>query len=428
MTTAPPRSCFANTGAVAAIAIYAILSTIGMFSGGIWAIGGIALALILAAFRTMSERRFCVPDYCLAGLAFAALGFMALSSAWSITPAASLYESLRLATIFLPLMLLTGHKCHDQAASKYFFPIVAIAMATGALALGLELKFGGPLQKALHHGQVELTKYNRGLTYAILLAFPVMAWIKSQASCQSFPSIFSAFTARFKHREITLALFVAALLFPASLTESRAGKLALVAGLAVALASSIGPRLVAKALLFLPVLLTGWPYAARTLFMALHDKLGAIPASWQHRMEIWDYMSWRILERPLLGWGIGTSHVLPFQEPHGSLYEYATAPALHPHNAVTELWVELGIPGLALGLLFSYWALRKANRLSPALVPFAFGSWTAALCLSLTAYNFWTDSLFAAFALTGFAFSLLDAKLRGEILSYLKVSRSKRQA
>lgn len=395
------------------LVVYATLATFGEFSGGIWAIGGLALALTLALASWQSERKLPKPDTTLTAIAILSLGLMTLSIGWSVSPDLSIHESARLATVFLPLILLTCPTVIEKAHSKFLFPVMALAVILGALALGVELKLGGPLQKLFHHGQAELTKYNRGLTYVILLAFPVMAWIRSQNSAFPFPT--SAHSSRFKRSEIMLALFIIALLFPAGLTESRSGKLALIAGLAITLTATMNHRFISRTLMFLPALLVSWPFAARTLFLKFYDKLGEIPASWQHRMEIWDYMSWRILEKPWLGWGIGTSHILPFQQPHGDLYEYAIAPAPHPHNAITELWAELGLPGLALGLVFAYWALKKATRLSPTLVPFALGAWTAAVCLSLIAYNFWTDSLFASFALTGFAFSLLDKHRKNNI-------------
>lgn len=413
-TDSPPKRglTIRQSAQTVTLAIYATLATFGQFSGGLWAIGGLALALTLALASWQTERKIPLPDLSLLAIALASLGLMALSIGWSTSPDLSIHESARLATVFLPIILLTAPSIKEKAYSEFLFPAVALAMTIGALALGMELELGGPLQKLLHHGQAELTKYNRGLTYAILLAFPVMAWIRSANNSAAFPfaPAAAAHAPRFKRGEIMLALFIVALLFPAGLTESRSGKLALVAGLAVTLISSLNPKLVGKIMMFAPSVLVAWPFAARTLFLKFHDRLNEIPASWQHRMEIWDYMSWRILERPWLGWGIGTSRALPFQQPHGTLYEYAIAPAPHPHNVVTELWVELGLPGLALGLVLACWTLKKAMSLSPSLVPFALGAWATAICLSLIAYNFWTDSLFAAFALTGFAFSLLDWK------------------
>ena len=128
------------------------------------------------------------------------------------------------------------------------------------------------------------------------------------------------------------------------------------------------------------------------------------------RVEIWDYLSWRIAERPWLGWGLGSSHLLEWVNPDSLAYHFVHQPAPHPHNVFIELWVELGIPGLILGLAFAALTLRKIEHMPPQFMPYATGAWAAAFCLSLVAYDFWTDSLFTTFALIGFAFALLRAE------------------
>jgi O-antigen ligase len=167
------------------------------------------------------------------------------------------------------------------------------------------------------------------------------------------------------------------------------------------------PVLTRRLLTALPFLLLVWPFAVQRFFLAHSGWLNHIPPSWQARMEIWDYISYRIMERPWLGWGFGTAHTLPIIGPHSAAYVLTTVPAAHPHNVVAQLWVELGLPGLALGIVFALFTLRRATQLDEKLAPFAVGAWMAALCLSLVAYNFWTDSLLAAFALTGLMFALL---------------------
>ena len=156
-----------------------------------------------------------------------------------------------------------------------------------------------------------------------------------------------------------------------------------------------------------PFLLAAWPFAAQKLFLSRPDLIDRLPHSWQDRVEIWDYMSYRIFDRPILGWGLGSSPMLPWAEPNGALYHVRLVQAPHPHNAILQLWVELGLPGLALGILFALLVLHRAGRFDPKIMPFVLGAWTAALTLSLIAYNLWTDSFWAAFALTGFAFALL---------------------
>ncbi len=195
------------------------------------------------------------------------------------------------------------------------------------------------------------------------------------------------------------------------MTESRAAKLALIIGLAVAALAYYAPCVTRRVLTAVPFVVVGWPFAVQTFFLRHADWLRHFPDSWRARIEIWDYLSYRIMERPFFGWGLGTSHTLDFHNPHGAAYVFTTFPAAHPHNALVQLWVEMGLPGVALGIAFTLLTLRKAYRLDPKLVPFALGAWAAGMCLAFVAYSLWTDSLFAAFALTGFAFALLERRL-----------------
>jgi O-antigen ligase len=68
------------------------------------------------------------------------------------------------------------------------------------------------------------------------------------------------------------------------------------------------------------------------------------------------------------------------------------------------VWVETGIAGLALCIVFLLLTLRKASRMPPELKPFALGCWMAAVTVSLVGFDFWTDALWAAFALSAFLF------------------------
>ncbi len=71
----------------------------------------------------------------------------------------------------------------------------------------------------------------------------------------------------------------------------------------------------------------------------LRGDQGLAKASWGIRLDIWRFVAARIAERPWLGWGIDSSRV------------WAAVP-LHPHNAVLQLWLELGVVGAAIGALF----------------------------------------------------------------------------
>jgi O-antigen ligase len=386
--------------------VYAELSTVGAFSGGMWGGVGIGYSLALYLCAAWLDRSWPRPSRDFLGLALAALATMGLLNPGSVNPGISWFDWERLATIFLPLALLTAPAVKARADHMYFFTVLILAIFAGAFALGVELFLGAPVLHILKGDRIGLTQYNRGLSYLVLLAMPALAalWTLPFATPnQPFRSAVE--------KVAPFLLLIAVLLFPAGLTESRAAKLALVAALLTAAAAYRAPQLTRRGLGGLVILLLGWPIIVQKSFIVFQDQLGRLPDSWRARMEIWDYMSYRIFEHPWLGWGLGTSKALDFRDPHGDLYKFVLAAAPHPHNVVTQLWVELGLPGLALGVAFALLTLRQAGRLRPPLVPFAYGAWVAALCLCCVAYNFWTDSLFSAFALTGFAFALLDRRL-----------------
>lgn len=374
---------------------FIIAAVPGSFTGGLWAAIGIGGGVVLCMLTAGTARIFPKPDPCFAGSLAMALALIALLNGRSTDAGLSWALWLRLVSIFIPLALLSSPLLLEVCRHPAFTKAMTIAMMTGALALGCELAAGAPLLKLIRGHGAPLTEYNRGLSYEVLLAFPVMAGIL----CPLFPE------ESFKRRHMIATLFVIFLLFPASLTESRAARLALLAGLAVTAFAYFRPNFACRCLKVLLVMLPLWPFAAQYIFCAHEAWLKFLPDSWRARMEIWDYMSYRIMEHPWLGWGLGTSHLLPFKFPDGSRYVFTVIPAAHPHNVMIELWVELGVPGLALGMMFAFLMLSKIKALPERQRPFAWGAFMAGLCLSLVAYDFWTDSLMAAFALTGVAFA-----------------------
>lgn len=374
--------------------LYVIAATLGAFNGGMWAGLGIGGGLVLFFGIWRLDRRAPSPDKSLVFMALALLALAAGLNFNSSQPALSWHEWLRLVTVFLPLCALLVPAIPSRALHPKFFTILPVAVAIGALTLGLEFYLGDPLLHRLRGAAAEPAGYNRGVSYIVLLGFPLMAAL-----------------VRSKNRG-ALVLFVLILLVPASLAESRTAKLALMLALPIIALAQVAPAATRRLLALTPFGAIGWPFAARWVFTHHYDWLAHIPDSWRARVEIWDYMSYRIMEKPLLGWGLGTSVTLDFKNPHGALYVITNMPAAHPHNVMTQLWVELGLPGLALGVIFALLILYKASRLDERLMPFALGAWVAGFCFCLLAYNFWTDSLFACFALTGFAFMLLEQKLR----------------
>ena len=379
--------------------IYIVAVTAGAFAGGLWASLGIGGALLVFAIIWRTKRQMPRFDRTLAFFVLASLSVVALLNFHSSSPAVSWHMLLQQATIMLPLLLWFSPNVIESVDCQKFFARVALAAFIGALALGIEFALGTPLLHLVKGPSVSITQYNRGVSYLAVMAMPLIAYLWTRGF----------------HKE--LIIFVVVLLLPFSMTESRATKVAFLLGLAVAGASVVFPRFVKWSLGVALFALLAFPFAVTSVYRFHHDWLNHLPPSWYSRVEIWDYMSYRVFDRPWLGWGMGTSRLLPFEQPDGASYHYVVTSAGHPHDAILHLWVELGIPGIILGVTFALLMLHKASCFPRQIVPFAFGAWTAALSISLVGYNFWDDSLFSLFALTALAFKLLAKQTENVMLT-----------
>jgi O-antigen ligase len=378
--------------------VFVLVETLGVFLGGSWAALGLSCGglMFLAIWRI--EGKPPAPRTNIALLAFTFLITVALINLQSVQPHISWLMFERLTNIMLLLMLLSSPKIQAYAVTRTkperLFEILPFFMIVGALAVSLEMALDGPLLHIAHPLQ-RLTAYNRGISYITIFAFPVMAglWVS-------------------KERKYTVP-FALILLLPLLLTESRAAKMAFAIAVPTMLIAAYWPRLVRGLLAALAVVLPVWPFVIQKI-MAKNPDLGAqMFTSWRHRLEIWDFLSYRIEERPLLGSGVATAKFLSCESPNYSHYLFIPPCPPHPHNFIIQLWVELGIPGLILGIAFMLLTLHWIGRLDRQLAPFATGAWIGSLLISLVAYDFWTDSLFSMFALTAFAFVLLDRQLKG---------------
>ncbi len=369
--------------------LYVLAVTVGAFSGGFWASLGIGGALTLFLATGYYDKRLPEPQRNITVFIFGLLIVCAFLNLYSTQMKVSWLLLLKLVTILVPLSLYSCPQILPRAMSPKLFIILPWAAVVGVLALSLELALKGPLQMVLQ-GHIRLTEYNRGLSYIVVLTLPIIAGLWTLG------------------RRWVILPFVLALLVATDLTDSRAAKLALLLALATMVVATYLPLFTRRLLALLPITFVLWPFVVREIFLNHRSWIERLPDSWQARMEIWDYMSYRILERPWLGWGLGSSRFLSFQVPHGSSYHFVTMPASHPHNAIIQLWVELGLPGVALGIFFILWVLQLAVRLGPKMAPFALGTWTAGLCLSLVSYDLWTDSLLSAFALAAFLLMILQ--------------------
>jgi len=108
-----------------------------------------------------------------------------------------------------------------------------------------------------------------------------------------------------------------------------------------------------------------------------------------HRFAIWQFVTERIDERPILGWGIDSSRWMPgghqLREAGGELLP------LHPHDAALQLRLDLGLPGVLLGIglvLFVAGSIARRKR-DPSDDGLILALVVTASVLALISYNLW---------------------------------------
>ena len=81
-----------------------------------------------------------------------------------------------------------------------------------------------------------------------------------------------------------------------------------------------------------------------------------LPDSAKHRLFIWHFVAEKIVDKPILGYGFGSSRNFPVEENEMIQYEGMIWPPfpLHPHNNIIQIIFETGLIGLFLFLLLIY--------------------------------------------------------------------------
>jgi O-antigen ligase len=135
--------------------------------------------------------------------------------------------------------------------------------------------------------------------------------------------------------------------------------------------------------------------------IAQHDMAAA------HRLAIWEFASEKALEKPLTGWGIGNSRIIP-----GGEAEYKPGlinMPIHPHNMPIQLFLEGGIVALLLGAYLVYCLFRQLERSknSPHTIAAVTALLMAYLSISFPGFgiwqNWWIATLWIVAAFTRYA-------------------------
>ena len=116
-----------------------------------------------------------------------------------------------------------------------------------------------------------------------------------------------------------------------------------------------------------------------------------LPESWGHRLNIWHFAAEESLRAPVLGQGFRASR--SFGDLRNVQGDNRQLMPLHPHNFTLQIWLELGVVGIAI-LLWIWWALTRvllllSQRAPPDVSAAIVATFVAALVVASLSFGFW---------------------------------------
>lgn len=333
----------------------------------------------------------------------------ALGLVWTLDVSMTLRSMGSLgALFFLTLLLCHSIKKLDAVQSWRILSSFTWGMALALLSASLEISLDLGLYGLL--GRVHcLSVYNKGLTPLVLfLPFGIYGALRCGTLRQKafeWPGILRGIT------------FFASLVFfalTARIFDYDAGKILLLFMAPLGVFFFFCPaQLISLGAWIVGGLSLGTPLIIRHILTVDHWKTwfpNFTDSSWVHRLHIWSYVTDRIGEKPLTGWGLNTTRHQQFQEmiswtlspvnqpSHCGHFQTPGIP-LHPHHFSLQVWMELGIVGILLFcLLFfgiaAYFRRQPKRHLERALgltvtvnilflAHASYGSWQSWWCASL---------------------------------------------
>lgn len=318
----------------------------------------IVVSLLLATLLWLGRRDGRVlPDipWAAAWLALAILVWSGASILWSLDPARSFEKLIDLILVAGAAMLLFGAERRLSPLDSDAFGIaLAAGLAIYFILLATQIATDGGLIRWLHGLEAESTDevmstLVRGISVAALLIWSALVYLY-----------------RAGHTRLGLVFALAAL---GLLWATTATSAALSASLgAVAFLALV--KLPARAARWAACLAAVWALAAPLILGAATHQIdpgrmmqNQADPSIVHRLLIWRFTADKIMERPILGYGLRAARNIPGGRQKVELGGYAHPVerdilSVHPHNGPSQWWLELGLPGALLGALTVFFLFR----------------------------------------------------------------------
>lgn len=250
--------------------------------------------------------------------------------------------------------------------------LVQIVMGKTFLSIIFDQKFSvSPLQQL-----------NRAAAVLAVSMWPTILWIWRE-----------------KYRVIALIFWLLCLVTLWKLENETAFSAAIVASMA-ALLVAIKPKVlvgVFSIFLFLAVITAPiWPQTLLSPERWLEFSCNYTASSALHRLYIWQFAVKKTLEKPVTGWGLNTARIMPggrdvieIRPPCKTNWTSGESLPLHTHNAILQIWLELGGVGAVILAAILGFVNMGVQNLSRALTAFSQGQVAAAVLIAGLGFGAW---------------------------------------
>lgn len=331
--------------------------------------------------------------------------FAAISSLWAAHPDIAIDRAINTACIFLGgLFLLSVMRTTTLKPAAGFYALIAGYIGIGLYLFADYLTYM-KLSGTILGSPVNYWYFNRTLVTYVLLFIPIALLAVRITESKT-------------HRLILLAVLSVALLLPLWKTTSQTAQVSFLLAIgAYAMIRFIKGQRARKTIyalsgLTLAAVIMTAPLIPAPLQQILqgHTQKSAFAtgANTDGRLEIWNFVTERISEKPLLGHGVEATRSMKSE---ARMVVNDTHTILHPHNAYLQIWVELGFAGAMLAAAFALFVLYRISAADMAVQPLYFSLYTSIAGALAIGYGIWQSwQLGLIFALC--AFSLLLTRIQ----------------
>ena len=176
---------------------------------------------------------------------------------------------------------------------------------------------------------------------------------------------------------------------------SRAPVLSMLASTVFFLAAYFGGRRALSAIsatLVVALLLSPFVIPFLKQWVNSDDFFALLGSFGPHRWLIWQFVSERILDHPIVGWGMDSSRAIP--DRHTLVFgSYGEILPLHPHNAFLQVWLELGLVGViaVAGILVAIPVAARKAAGDNLQMTVAFALFMSYLVLGQLSFGIWQN-------------------------------------